>query len=394
MIDRGAVSWAPSGVIPQILSQEIHNGYTNTIVIGLGMIFKHPLIRLITILAIVSGILLIVPVKIPFSISSHAQIFHGKEWVLTKDQGGRISASLYDRINGRTENYRLHQFERQDAVRFELNNTIVPGSFVKQGDTVGHISSAQLRRDLVTLSGDLQVTRASLDLYKTGEKEAVIEEARNRLAYAKQQVEGHSILLERTKELHNRNLISDEELDIAVQQNRLYEIDILIAEAQLQSALTGAKDEQITYLETRIATLEEEIRSLQQTIDDYTYLSPIDGIVYHTFSHDTLALIGDPEYYLAVIPVSFNYRPYISVDQEVELRIPGNNIVKRNAQIRSIGNTVRVMNGGQYFIINAVLENDGADDEYLPGILASASIKTEPVTMREYFLRYIRPIFN
>ncbi len=356
------------------------------------MIIKHPLVRLLAIIGILSGILLIVPVNIPFSISSHAQIFHGKEWVLTKDHGGRINASLYDRINGRTENYRLHQFERQDAVRFDLNDAIVPGSTVQEGDTVGRIYSAQLRRDLVSLTGDLEVTRASLELYRTGEKEAVIEEARNRLAYAEQQIEGHVILLDRTKELHRRDLISDEELDIAVQQNRLYEIDKLIAEAQLQSALTGAKDEQIAYLETRIAALEEEIRSLEQTIDDYTYLSPIDGVVYHTFSQDTLALIGDPENYLAVIPVPFHYRQYINDGQNVALRIPGNNIARRYAQVHSIGNTVRVMNGGQYFMIQAVIKNE--DDEYLPGILASASIKTEPVTIREYLLRYIRPIFN
>jgi len=357
-----------------------------------GLMIQHPLIKMLLFISVITGVLLLIPIRIPFSISTHGQIFHGKEWVLAKDSGGRITAFLYDRIAGRTEDYRLHQFERQDAVQFALNNRIVPGSIVQAGDTVGTIYSSQLQRDLVALTGDLKVTRASLGLYQTGEKDAVIQEARNRLAYAEQQLEGHAILLERTRELHSRNLISDEELDIAVQQNRLYEIDIMIAEAQLESALTGAKNEQIEYLNTRISSLENEIRSLEQTIDAYTYTSPINGIVYHTFSQDTLTLIGDPELFVATIPVPFNYRPYISEGQEVVLRVPGNNIVSVHAQVYTIGNTVRLMNGNQYFMINAKI-NDIASG-YKPGILASASIRTEPVTIREYLMRYIRPILN
>ncbi len=356
------------------------------------MLAQHPILRVFVILGIFIGVILLLPVKIPFTISTHGQIFHGKEWIVSKDESGRISAVLYDRISGRTENYRLYQFDRQDAVRFELNNSVVPGNYVQAGDTVGMIYSTQLSREFIALVGDLEVTRASLDLYITGEKDAIVDEARNRLAYAEQQVKGHTILLERQRELHKRNLISDEELDIAIQQKRLYEIDIQIAEAKLRAALTGAKDEQIEYLNTRIATLEEEIRSFERIIDDYTYISPIDGIVYHTFSHDTLALIGDTETYIAVIPVPFQYRPYIGNGQNVKLRIPGNNIATRYGNVHSIGNTVRLINGGQFFMISALIEN--LDDEYLPGILASASIQTDPVTLREYLFRYTRPIFN
>ncbi len=353
---------------------------------------RNPVIRLFLILGIVIGMLLVLPVKIPFTISSHAKLFHGKEWIISKDDGGRISAVLLDRISGLTENYRLHQFDRQDAVRFELHSSVVPGNHIQTGDTVGSIYSTRLSREYISLVGDLAVTRASVGLYLSGEKEAVIEEAQNRLAYAEQQLRGHARILERQRELHDRELISDEELDIVVQQKQLYEINIRVAESRLQTALTGAKDEQIEYLNAKIQALEDQIRSLEQTLDDYTYVSPIDGIVYHTFSPDTLALIGDPEMHVAVIPVPFRYRPYIINGQQVRLRIPGNNIATCDGTVHLIGNTAHLMNGGQYFMISAIIDN--LDDGYLPGIMASASIKTEPVTIREYLLRYTRPIFN
>jgi hypothetical protein len=356
------------------------------------MLKRNPVIRLFVILGIVIGILMVLPLKIPFSVKSHAKLFHGKEWVVRKDESGRISAVLLDRINGLTENYRLHQFDRQDAIQFVLHSSVVPGNFINSGDTVGSIYSTQLNREYISLVGDLAVTRASIDLYLAGEKETIIEEARNRLAYAEQQLKGHAILLDRQRELHDRDLISDEELDIAIQQKRLYEINIHVAESQLQTALTGAKDEQIGYLNAKIHALEEQIRSLEQSIRDYTYIAPIDGIVYHTFSQDTLAIIGDPETYVAVVPVPLHYRPYIIDGQQVKLRIPGNNIATCYGTIHSVGNIAHLMNGGQYFIISAVIDNN--DEGYVPGIMASASIQTEPVTIREYLLRYTRPIFN
>jgi multidrug efflux pump subunit AcrA (membrane-fusion protein) len=354
------------------------------------MLNNHPVARLVLIVGIAAGLLLLIPIRMPFSISSHGKIFYGKEWVVSRDNAGRISASLYDRVNGRTDVYSVHQFERQDAVRFELHPSIRPGAAVSAGDTLARIHSSQLAREIISLKGEMSVALASLDLYQTGEKEAIVGEARNRLAYAEQQIEGYRVMLDRQRELHERKLISDQELDIAEQQARLYEIDRLIAEAQLQSALTGAKNEHITYINTRIAALGDEIRSLQQTIDDYTYLSPIDGIVYHTFSRDTLAHIGEPSRYVAVIPVPLRYREYVSEGQQVTIEVPGNNVAAHTATVQSVGNMVRIIDGNQYFMVNAVMELDHGG--YLPGLFISARLHSDSVTLREYLKRYLRPI--
>lgn len=356
------------------------------------MVLKHPLANVLIITVISLAVLLLLPLKVPFSISTHGRVFYEKGWVVVRESGGRISAALYDRIRGQTDTYKVHQFERQDAVRFELHSNVRPGNFLKVGDTLGYIHSTQLEREVVALVGELARARASLDIYLAGEKLPLVDEARRRVEYAQQQRAGHTLLLERTRELHRRNLISDAELEIAEHQAQLYEIDVLIADAQLTSVLTGAKEEQIAYLHAHISALEDEIHALKRTIESFTYISPISGVVYHTFSNDTLAIVGSPAAYVAVIPVPLRYRDYVAIGQNVTLRIPGNNTIVRTATIHSIGNTVRVMNGDQYFMVNVVFDSTSAT--FLPGILASARIHTGSVTLREYFGRYIRPILN
>jgi hypothetical protein len=350
----------------------------------------HPLLRLGLILVIVGAILFFVPFKVPFTVAAHGRIHHGQEWVLARESAGMIGASLYDRVAGRTDSYRLHQFERQDAVRFTLHPAVLPGAMIHKGDTVAQISSLQLERELLNLEGDLALARAMLQTFRSGEKEADIDEARSRLLYARQQRDGHDTIIERTRLLHERDLISDEELEIVLNQGKLYDIEIAIAEAHLRSISSGAKTEQLEYLSARIVALEKNIEALRRAIDEYVYTSPIEGIVYQVHTRDTLAIIGDRSRYVSVIPVPLRYKNYLKTGDEVTIRVPNNNAGNYKAAIHSIGNTVTVMNGGQYFAVTALISDHEAN--YLPGKLVHTRIRMEPVTVREYLLRYVRPI--
>jgi hypothetical protein len=353
---------------------------------------SYPLFRLGLILVIVGAIVFFIPFKVPFTVAAHGRIHHGQEWVLARESAGMIGASLYDRVTGRTDSYRLHQFERQDAVHFALHPAVIPGAMVHEGDTVAQISSLQLERELTNLEGDLALARATLQTYRAGEKEADVDEARNRLVYARQQRDGHDTIIQRTRLLHERDLISDEELEIVLNQGKLYDIEIAIAEAHLRSISSGVKAEELEYLSTRIVAMEKNIEALRRAIDEYVYTSPIDGIVYQVHTRDTLAIIGDRSRYVSVIPVPLRYKNFLKIGDTVRIRVPNNNADSYQATIHSIGNTVTVMNGGQYFAVTALISDN--EVSYLPGKLVHARIRMEPVTVREYLLRYVRPILH
>ena len=84
-------------------------------------------------------------------------------------------------------------------------------------------------------------------------------------------------------------------------------INIEIAEAQLKSLQTGFKQEEIEMISARIDGIKKEIDTLLSRHENYTLTSPLSGIVFDTFSGDTLVTIGDTSHYIALIPLKIKY---------------------------------------------------------------------------------------
>jgi hypothetical protein len=348
-------------------------------------------IKIILFIAVGSIILLLIPLKIPFSIHTRGSLTSAQEWLLTKDQNGRISVSLNNRLHGITEMYGLTQFERQDAIRLYIHPHIRPGALIQAGDTVGIILSHHLERELTQLEGELKVARAMLEVYQAGEKEATIEEARGRLNYARAREQGYRPAFIRAQSLRERNLISEEEYEVALNQIQVYEVETAIAEAQLQRVLTGESQEQIGLVQTQISVLEENVRSLKQQKQDFSLIVPITGIVYDTHSVDTIVMIGASDNYVLVAPIPLYQRAYVKEGMRVRLNNSLNNS-SNEATVRSVGNRVYFVNGTQ--LVMTTVSVDDAEDWYIPGIVLSCSIETQPVTLREYVFRYIKPLFQ
>ncbi len=330
------------------------------------------------------AVILIVPVKVPYKIHTHGRISPVQEWILSKDQAGRLSATLFDRLDYRTSNFGVTQFERQDAIRFLLHERIKPGNAVESGDTVGHIYSHHLEREIVKLEGELKLARANFHLYAAGEKEAVVKEARQRLAYNRQLVEGYTPTYRRARSLYERGLISDAEFETIENQMRLYELDIAIAESQVETAVTGVRDEQLAYIRTQIEVMEADLRSLYRQRDDFILRSPIAGTILHSFSPDTLVRIGDSSGYALLITIPLDQRTYIEPGTGVSFRLSRNR-GDVSAEIHTIGSTVYRFNGSQMVIATAAL--NGTDALYLPGLVVPCAIETPRVTVREYLRR-------
>jgi hypothetical protein len=349
------------------------------------------LIKIIAVIVIVFAVFLLIPVKMSFSVNTQGRLEAAQEWLMTKDQNGRISVLLHNRLHGMTEMYGLTQFERQDAVKLLIHPSIKSGTFVQAGDTVGVILSHHLERELTQLEGELQMARAMLKLHQAGEKEAAIEEAKNRLEYARTRADGYRPVYTRAQSLFERGLISDEEYETIQNQSQIYELETAIAEAQFQQALTGERQEQIDYVNTQITVLERNIESLRKQKQDFSLIVPIDGMVYKTHSADTLLMIGDIEEYVLLLPVPIYHKDYLS--EGIQVKFKNLNYPQEvKAVLHNVGNRVYFINGTQ--IVIATVSVTGADTYFTLGMVLACSIQTQPVLLREYIMRYIRPIFH
>jgi hypothetical protein len=337
------------------------------------------------------GIFFLSPINLPYTVRTPGKLLLKREWTLCRTTDGGVIATFKDHLSGALESRAVTQFERGDAIEFHLHHRIVPDARISEGDTVGIIFSHILDLQFAQLRGDLLTSKKTLEFYKTGEKDAIIIEARNRIAHARFQAEEQRRIVERQKKLYDRLFISQQAYETAENTLKLYENNVSIAESQLQSVMTGAKNEQIAVEEARIRALENAVGSLEKRADCFILKSPFSGTVFQLSDGDTLVTIGDTSTYLVSLPIRLKDRDYISPDQDIVLTIRGINS-PIHGKLMHIGTMASVLNGEQVLPATAIITND--TDKLFPGLIASVSILCSHVSPSEYFRRSFLPIFT
>jgi len=206
------------------------------------------------------------------------------------------------------------------------------------------------------VSGQIDIAIANLNVFKSQEKQPLVEEAQYQVEYAQTQFENQKIVFDRILQLHINDLISDEEFDSVRTMLQLYEKEVQIAETQLRTTLSGAKPETINFLKSEIKALQDKSSILIEQINQGTLISPISGIVSYPSAIDTIFSIQDTGKYIAFFPILMKYSSYLKMDQEVYVRIPEIGIW--TGFVRSIDNNVQVIGGDDRVIVTVELEEE------------------------------------
>lgn len=334
---------------------------------------------------------LIIPLKLPYTVESYGKILPSKKWVLAKGTAGQLIASEFNYETGLNEGYSVSQFERGEAMRFSFHPAIGENGFVSAGDTIGSIYSSDTEERLVELNGQLALARATLAVNTGGEKESIIRESEQRLAHAEAEATEQQKILARIKNMYQQNLVSQQEYDTADNKANLLDIQVSIAASQLEAARTGEKPEQIKFVQSKIAALQQEIEILQKRLNSFSIIAPIGGKISRVFSSDTLLVISDTSSYLAFIPVKLEDYPYISRGQNVKLYHNSLSKIARGKLV-SIETEINFLSGKQVLLATASLTNFSSD--LLPGMLTGCAISCEPITGFEYAKRFVTSILN
>ncbi|NUO82448.1 hypothetical protein HUU05_20425 [candidate division KSB1 bacterium] len=337
-------------------------------------------------------LLFTLPLRIPYAIKVPGKILPAREWIVAKGTDGRLMTTLVDHALGVTTGYAILQFERGDAVQFSLHTALASGATVAANDTIGLVSSSSMERELLRLRGELSAAQASLELSRSGEKEAIVAEARQQLAHAMTAADEYNKTLQRQKALYEQRLISQEEYDLAQGQSRLYAIAIAIAEAKLQSVQSGAKQEELELVHAQIAALQGEIEVLQRRATTaFTLTAPFAGVTQRAPSGDTLLVLADNSKYVLLMPVRWSERKYLAHEQAVLLRarevfnLP-------QAELLKVEQTAYNLHGRPTLLATAILEDETG--ELAPGLMLQCAIQCQPVSPWEYIRRKFQSVLG
>jgi hypothetical protein len=328
-------------------------------------------------------LLVLFQVRVPHSIRTYFEVQPIQRWVLSKGPEGQIISSVTNFKAGTSNNISIVQFERGEIMNFNFNPAMDSKSILAIEDTVGIVYSSRLQERLTQLRGTILIAQADLAAKSTGEKEALIEEARKKIKYSEVKIQEKTLLFERAKELLKKEYISKEEYDVSLWQLKQAEIENEINKAQLEVYSTGLKDEDLDVLKTTIDSHLGEIELIKKRLKDFVLKSPISGDILREYSKDTLLVVNNTSELVLYAPVRFETMQYLKEGEIVQVELT--NISEEvKGVLLSLSKQVKILNGVQ--ILYARIVVDPQKLNLVPGLIVGGEIILPKITIPQYLI--------
>lgn len=336
------------------------------------------------------------PFTLPYTIETSSLIMPVSEWTLSRAQNGNLISALKDNRTGRLSAFSASVFQRGYQADFQLNPKIYHQPSLTKGDTVARMYSNQDQERLVQLQGELAVQEAELQLVNSGQKPADVEEVANQLALAKQELASQRALTARAQALHQDSLTSLQNYELSLNKLRVRELNVNMIGAEYKSVTTGGKPEQIRVIRTRIISLQQQIRHIQQSLKELTVVSPVSGAVLLKKApvnptEEVLVSVADNSSFVAILPVNYLERNYVQEQQRIEVAVTGTTQTAVG-KIIGIDNTVQIVDGRQAFFVTALIEDKNAP--LVPGMVVRTTLSCEPISVADHVTRIAQTLLT
>ncbi len=338
--------------------------------------------------------LLIHFIRIPYYIHSRGIIMPGKEWVLKKDSKGTLVSIFKDNLINSTTQFTVTEFQRGDLAQFQLKNGLFNSSRIAYGDTIGMISSTEEDRRYIELVAELQVQQSLLKVYTSGEKPENVRMAYENMIRAEHEYSTQKQLTERQEVLFNEEYIPAETYELSYNDLVVKRQNMNVAKANYESLITGAKQEEIDYINASIHALELQIEQAEKRLASFCVTSPIDGQIVGRRTmingEDIVLAVADRSQLLVVLPVAIYQLPFVESGHDLVLKSNTYGLSYK-ARIVGIDNSVQLVDQRQNVFITAAL--DGGNEDLLSGMILDATISAGWITIPEYVRRMFRIVY-
>ncbi len=350
------------------------------------MKFNRRIVLLI--ILILAVIVLFLPIKVNYSFDSAALVFSSREWNLKRGADDSYLSELVDHETNGISHLLSYKFERGDVAEVQIRNNLQSGDFVTDKDTIAVIHSFFIENEIIRLKNLKQIEEAALAMTVTGEKQTLIDQSRQRQEFARQQLDLALKNYERQKSLYLDSVISQSEFDIYDNQYQSAKINVQIANQEVLSIESGAKSEEIDYINQKIDSYKKEIQTLEKMQEQYFIKSPLDGIISFSRVIDGIITVSDTNRYILKIPVKVNNIQYLKHISSIKFSIPGYKEITEASFIGVEGNVNIDTMTSQQIIIAKALIRSGIKGIY-PGMAVSCKVYCDKITIFEFLRRGI-----
>jgi multidrug efflux pump subunit AcrA (membrane-fusion protein) len=277
--------------------------------------------------------------------------------------------------------------EGRATVRTEIEGTIAKvlcqeGDRVRAGDPIVELAGVEIESAAKQTDAEIDEAEARLELLKEGARPQEIQKARSEVKAAEVSLELEQSKFKRSKELLERQLISEDEYERAKSTVDLREQELEGARAELSLLLAGSRPEEIREAE---ATL-ERLRAARGLLDYQKGVavirSPIAGIVLTPFMDqlanvyvepgDEVCQIADCSVMIAEIEVPEKEVGDVAIGKKVKVKAKGFPSRSFYGKVTSIAQKADPGENQNYVTVRSYIDNP--DAVLRPGMTGKAKI--------------------
>lgn len=337
-------------------------------------------IGIITLAVLLILVVISLFIKFDHIIRGPARFVAYSEWTLINSEQDKLKSNHFYNGNHYKNDMFLFHFQRPDFVRFSLSEKLHIGTQVNAGDVIAQLISSEDDIRLASITGQLSEVKASLTALRTGEKKAVQQEAQEALTYAQVELAAYEPILQRHKELHARNLISDQALDTTLARYDLYKVNVALQEAHVLSMTTGEKEETISIIAAQIDAIDKQVAIYKKKLDAMTIKSPINGIlVQPDHTRGELCHVCEIDSIIVQMPLKESDVKHVQVGMPMQALVPGANNSPLELSVLDVNKNASIINLQPMYIVMSVAPNVGG--HIMPGMTGSVKIYVGKTTL-------------
>jgi hypothetical protein len=340
--------------------------------------------HVLLLILLLSLVTLFLPIKVHYSFESTALVYPLREWNLKRGQDDAYISELVDNRTNAISHLKNYKFERGDVAEVDLSDKLIGGVYVADNDTIAKIHSFYIDNEITKLKNLKAVEENALKMSESGEKDALIQQAHQRYEFAREQLALDRKNYVRQKLLFEDSIVSQADFEIVENSYRLAEINVEIAQNELQALKTGSKPEEQDYIRQRIDSYEREIQTLKKMQDQFYIVPPISGIVSYGKVLDGIITISDTSNYILKIPVKVNNIQYLQNITSIRLSIPGYD-EDLEATFLNLEDNVNLMANQQIAIAKALIP--GGHHNIYPGMAVQCRVVCDKISLYTYLQR-------
>ena len=279
-----------------------------------------------------------------------------------------------------------------DYASLNLVTRVKEGQKVDTQQVVAELSSPSYLSDLAQTKEALIKAEQYYALLQKGARRETVQQAKTRVAQIKSELQLKEKELSRLSDLHQKNLISNQDLEEVQTRYSVLSNQLKIAKNELKIMQNGARPEELSMAEAEIRKLRAKAQFQESQIVASQIRSPIRGVVASLSSGDNILTVANLDTMRVLIKVSEKDFDVLKEGLPVKLKIRSYPVRTFWGKVFRISQMAEVEGARKTFLVTCKIENK----DYLlrPGMSGHSKIfcgkKRLASLLTRRMVRYLR----